>query len=398
MERRTFLRDAALSAGVLTIPGLELAGEAAAYAVAADDRDVFERCDRWLGEHGPVRPHDLLRQLAEATPPELARDLYGRGDLIESFEREVATLLGKEAAIFLVSGTMGQQIAFRIHCERNGRPTIGAHALSHPVIYELGAGEILHGLRIRVLGTADRLLTHADLQGFERASDRLGVFMLELPQRELGGQLPSWEQLTAQVGWARDHGAAVHMDGARLWESAPFYERSYAEIAALFDTVYVSLYKGIGGLAGCCVAGPADVIAEMRSWRLRMGGRIVHQFPYVLSARLGLQQRLSRFPAYHARAKALARTIAAIDGLRVLPDPPHAHMMHVFLRGSYDALLEVSRSVAEADGVLLFTGLRSTPLPDLWKFEIQVGDGIEAIAEADITRYFERLAAAGRRA
>ena len=94
-----------------------------------------------------------------------------------------------------------------------------------------------------------------------------------MPQREIGGQLPSWSDLEAQVAWARDRGVAVHMDGARLWESGPFYERSYAEIAALFDSVYVSFYKGIGAIAGAALSGPAPFIGEARLWQRRSGGR-----------------------------------------------------------------------------------------------------------------------------
>ena len=74
------------------------------------------------------------------------------------------------------------------------------------------------------------------------------ALVIELPQRDLGGQLPSWDELRTQTGWARDRGAAAHLDGARLWEAAAGYDRSPAEIAALFDTTYVSFYKGIGAL------------------------------------------------------------------------------------------------------------------------------------------------------
>src|SRR5438128_490806 len=90
---------------------------------------------------------------------------------------------------------------------------------------------------------------------------------------------PDWDDLRAQTGWARDRGAAAHLDGARLWESAAGYGRPPAEIAALFDTVYVSFYKGLGALAGCCLAGPADILAEVREWRRRMGGTLFGLWP-----------------------------------------------------------------------------------------------------------------------
>src|SRR5262249_56244812 len=93
------------------------------------------------------------------------------------------------------------------------------------------------------------------------------ALLIELPQRDLGGQQPDWDDLLTQAKWARTRGAAVHLDGARLWESAAGYGRSPAEVAAPFDTVYVSFYKGIGALPGCCVAGPAAIVAEGPEWR-----------------------------------------------------------------------------------------------------------------------------------
>jgi threonine aldolase len=86
----------------------------------------------------------------------------------------------------------------------------------------------------RLVGDARALITRADLSAIH---EPVAALLLELPQREIGGLLPPWEELAAQAEWARAHGVALHMDGARLWESAPFYERSYAEVAALFDSV-----------------------------------------------------------------------------------------------------------------------------------------------------------------
>src|SRR6185436_8253445 len=103
----------------------------------------------------------------------------------------------------------------------------------------------------------------------EAVNEPLAALLIELPQREIGGRLPAWDDLVAQVTYAREHGAAVHLDGARLWESGPFYDRPLAEIAALFDTVYVSFYKGLGGLAGSMLLGEDDVVTEARAWRSR---------------------------------------------------------------------------------------------------------------------------------
>jgi len=91
---------------------------------------------------------------------------------------------------------------------------------------------------------------------------------------------------------ARERNITLQLDGARLWECQPFYQRSYAEIAALFDTVYVSFYKILGGITGAMLLGPEDVIAEARIWQRRHGGNLVRMFPFVLSAKQGLETRL----------------------------------------------------------------------------------------------------------
>ena len=119
--------------------------------------------------------------------------------------------------------------------------------------HEGEAYQRLHGLTGRPAGEVDRLMTIDDLTAI---AEPAAALLIELPQRDLGGQQPDWEDLQAQVAWARDRGAAVHLDGARLWESAAGYDRPLAEIAALFDTVYVSFYKGIGALPAAAWRAP----------------------------------------------------------------------------------------------------------------------------------------------
>lgn len=229
---------------------------------SADEREaIFARCERFLNGHAAQRPREALLELVDATAPDEEPDLYGVGALIEDFEREVAVLLGKEAALFLPSGTMAQQIALRVWSDRRGSPVVAFHPTCHLEIHERKGYALLHGLRGETVGEAHRLLTLDDLRALP---DRFAALLLELPQREIGGQLPSWDDLETQAAWARERGAALHLDGARLWEAAPFYDRSPAEVAALFDSVYVSFYKGVGAIAGAVLAGPAGMVAEAR--------------------------------------------------------------------------------------------------------------------------------------
>src|SRR5258705_188642 len=159
----------------------------------------------------------------------------------------------------------------------------------------------------------------------------LSALLLELPEREIGGRLPEWADLVAQTGWARARGAAVHLDGARLWDAQPFYDRPHAEIAGLFDTVYVSLYKGLGGISGGMLAGAEELIAHARLWRDRLGGDVTRNWPMAMAAERGLDELLPRMPEFVARARTLGASLGEITGVRVVPDPPQTTMFHLHI-------------------------------------------------------------------
>jgi threonine aldolase len=358
------------------------------YAAPTETEAIMRRCERFLGGHGYVRPRAELEALVQATGADEDADTYGQGDVIEAFEREVATILGKEAAVFLPSGTMAQEIALRIWSEWKRCPTVTYHPMCHVETREEKGYQLLHGLHTRLVGDPRCLITLEDLQGIH---EPVAALLLELPQRDLGGMLPSWEELQAQTDWTRERGAAAHMDGARLWESAPYYGRSYAEISALFDSVYVSFYKGIGALAGSALAGSAEFIAEARVWQVRHGGRIIHLYPYILSARTKLHQRLDRFAHYHERALEVAAVLRAIPGIAIKPDPPQAHMMHVYLHGDAERLNAAAVEIARSEKVALFRGLRPTDLPDWHFFELGIGDAADALTDDEIRDYFTRI-------
>jgi threonine aldolase len=221
----------------------------------------------------------------------------------------------------------------------------------------------------------------------------VAALVLELPQREIGGLLPSWDDLCAQVGWARERNVALHMDGARLWEAQPFYERPHAELAGLFDSVYVSFYKGLGGIAGAALAGDAQLVAEARVWQRRQGGNLVTLHPFVAAAELALDERLERMPVHAAHARAIAAALAGVDGLEVVPDPPQTPLFHVLLRGDRERLAEAALAIAEERKVFLFADPSSTASPSWQKHEVMVGEVTLALDPAELAELYAEVLA-----
>lgn len=349
---------------------------------------IFNACTRQLAYHYTQTPQQVLSELAEATDPAWEQDRYGEGEIITTFEADVARLLGKEAAVFMPSGTMCQQIALRTWCERRKSPNVAFHPTCHLEIHEQHGYQRLHNLNGILLGEPHRLFTLDDLKA---VTEPLGALLVELPQREIGGQLPEWEALTAIIEWARAQGIPTHLDGARLWECRPYYGRDYAEIAGLFDTVYVSFYKILGGIAGSILAGPRDIIAEARTWQRRHGGNLVHLYPFVLSARKGLNERLDRMGLYYEKAREIAAVLSAFPRVSVLPNPPQTNMLHVFLQGERDALNQAALDIARETKTRLFREVSPTQVPGYQVFELSVGDASLDLSREEIASLFELL-------
>jgi len=329
----------------------------------------------------------------EAVLGDIAPDRYGAGGVVAELEDEVRELLGKPAAVFMPSGTMAQQIALRVHAGRSARRTVLWHPTCHLQLHESQAPARLHGLQARPVGDPRRLITLADLA---EVAEPVAALLLELPQREIGGQLPSWDDLVAQTTWARAAGAAVHLDGARLWESAPHYGRSPGEVAALFDSVYVSLYKGLGGLAGCVLAGDESLVAQAREWRARHGGTLFSMWPYAAAGLAGLRRRLPLMTPYAEHARAIAAGLAGLDGVEVVPDPPVTPMMHLYLRAPAEALTAAMRRLAVDDGVWTWPKANPSDLPSWQVVELSVGDATMLWSPAEVRDLVSGLLASAR--
>jgi threonine aldolase len=224
--------------------------------------------------------------------------------------------------------------------------------------------------------------------------------MLELPLRDAGFVLPTWQELTETVAAARERDAVVHFDGARLWECTPHLGRPLAEIAGLADSVYVSFYKSLGGISGAALAGSTDLIAEAKAWRHRYGGMLFQQFPAALSALSGLRTELPRLPSYVAHAKPVARALrdglaaAGLSWPRIHPEQPHTHQFQLWLPYPAEVLEEASVRQAEQTRVSLFGRGRfyEPGLPGLSMTEVTVEYAALEWTEQDVHKAAESFA------
>jgi threonine aldolase len=353
-------------------------------------REVARGCEGDVFWTPRTTPAQALRRVAEQAE-ELGIDqwdVYAERGAVARLEQEVAGLLGKPAAAMFPSGIMAQQAALRVHADRRSSLRVGIPEISHLLQYEDDGPRLLHDFRFEHLSAGRNLPTVADV---ERLGPGLAAILLELPLRDAGCVLPEWDDLGAITAKAHELGAAVHLDGARIWESQPFYDRPLDEIAGVGDSIYVSFYKGLGGLAGACLAGEEDLVDEARRWRKRMGGTLFHLTPLAVSALAGLREYLPRMGEYVAWGRTLATHLVAA-GVRVHPDPPHTNTFELFVEGEPDAINERAIAFMEQTQVQPCGAWRSAGVPGLATVEVAVHDAALPRDPEEVARWLREIA------
>ena len=360
------------------------------------DTELLARCTTIFPGHRARSPAEMFAAMAAWCDANgIAHDTYGDGALIQGFERRVAELLGFEAAVFCISGTLAQVTTLRLAADARDRAPVALHPTAHIFVHERSNYQLLGHFDALRAGDPFRPWAAADITNIP---DRLSAVALEIPMREIGGQLPRWDDLQAIKAHCRAHGIHLHMDGARLWEAAAGYGRPVAEIAAGFDTVYTSLYKGIGGLGGAMLAGSRAFVAQASEWFKRQGGNVIHRSPYVVAAAMQFEQRLAAMPAYFARTRFLYDVLRDHPALRVNPAQPQANMLHVHLPVGRDRALDIRHELARDHGIWPFNRVNHGMLPDTSFFEIYVGDNLLDAPDGRVREAVALLAAAVERA
>lgn len=350
---------------------------------------------RVLGIPLPTQ-REWVERLQESSYLSKGGDFYNQGELVDLLEQRMAKILDKPACLFFNKGMQAQFAALKAREAQCGNATILMHPLSHIAWDEAEAYSHLLKLNSQEIGQANSALSRADLDGVEKIP---GSLIVELPLRRAGFKLPSWQELKSMSHWAQEKKVHFHLDGARLFESAAGYQREAREIASLFDTVYVSLYKGLGALGGAVLAGESDYIEACRIWRTRLGGDAFSSFPQLVTALDGLDQRLEKIPSYVDRAHAIAKVLSQIDGLRVETPQTNGFLVH-FTSDNHrpdkdvldkDALNERAAHLNQSRGVKLFSAVNEFPFTKDLHVEIQVGERHAEISNEEIRDYFLEL-------
>jgi len=305
-------------------------------------------------------PAAMFRDLAAfAEEHAIEWDRYGERGAVAQLESDVAELLGKPAAVMFPSGIMAQQATLRAWCDRSGSRRVALPDLSHLVHHEQDGPRRVLGLELEWLTTGRQTPT---AEALAAVGGRLGAAMVELPLRDAGCLLPTWGELVELSAAARERGVPLHADGARIWESVPHWDRTLVEAADLFDSVYVSLYKGLGGSSGALVVCPEDLAGELRSWRTRMGGTIFSMTTAAVGGLMGLREHLSKFGDYRGWAIELAAALHE-HGITTFPEVPHIATFLAYAPGTADEVNERVVAFTEERGIVPSGLWRDTGVP-----------------------------------
>lgn len=254
----------------------------------------------------------LLTHIAETRG--IATDDYSQGGVVGELEARMAALLGKETAVFLPSGTLANHLALRL-LARNGRRVL-VQRESHLYNDEGDCAQQLSGLTLVPLGVGRASFTLAEAAAEitgppeARVAIPVGAISIESPVRRVAGEAFDVAEMRAIAAYARERGIGLHLDGARLLIEAVYTGIAPADYAALFDTVYVSLYKYLNAAAGAILAGPRGLLDGLFHQRRMFGGGLPHVWPYAAVALHFLDGFAERFAAAAAAADELLRALA----------------------------------------------------------------------------------------
>lgn len=266
-----------------------------------------------------TRPTPGMRAAMHAA--EVGDDVFHEDPTVNRLEERVAEILGKEAALFVPSGTMSNQIAVKVHTQPGDELICDVNC--HIYNYEAGGPAILSAVMCHTLDGDCGILDVTQLEDTIRPDDehqvRTRLVCLENTHNRGGGRVYPFERIQAIHAWTRQHGLMLHLDGARLWNAVVATGIAAKKWGALFDTVSVCFSKGLGAPVGSALAGPRELIARARRIRKLFGGGMRQAGVLAAAALYALDHHIERMAEDHRNAQTIARAIAETPGLRLAP-------------------------------------------------------------------------------
>ena len=274
---------------------------------------------------------------------EVGDDMAGLDPTVNRLEAMVATMFGKEAAVFACTATQSNQMGVWTHCRPGDELLI--HETGHIANYEAGAPAVLSGVTVRTLPGEWGMIDVPQLEGNIRPDDqhlcRTRLVCVENTTNSGGGRTYPLEQLQRVSNWARDNGLKVHMDGARLFNAIVARDYSPVAVGACCDTISICFSKGLGCPMGAILVGSSEEILRARRARKLFGGALRQAGVIAATAIYALQNHVDRLAEDHANARLFAESIAEIDGIRVNPQDVETNL----------AFFEIDANIGTAAGV-----------------------------------------------
>jgi threonine aldolase len=330
-----------------------------------------------------TRPTAAMR--AAMASAAVGDDVWGEDPTVIELQERLAAMLGKEAALFVPSGTMSNLIGVRVHC-RPGDAMI-CEAESHVHYYEQGGYAQVNGVAARPLSGKNGVLQLEQLEALREEDDphfpRTRLLCLENTHNRGGGRIQPYEIVELLCKWAHGRGYRTHLDGARLWNAAVASGVPLEQWSRHFDTVNVCFSKGLGAPVGSALAGERDVIREARRHRKLFGGGMRQAGLLAAAALYALDHHIERLAEDHANAQKLAAGLRRIPGIRLDPETIDTNLVFFHLQpGPLTAKELVAR--LPACGVLMgHSGpfsVRAVTHLDVTAADVQ--QAIEAVAKA----------------
>jgi threonine aldolase len=267
-----------------------------------------------------TRPTPAMR--AAMRDAEVGDDVFGDDPTVNRLQEQLAALLGKEAALFVPSGTMSNQICIKAHTQPGDE--LLCEAGCHIYNYEAGGPAVLSGVTCRTIpgdyGILDVTQLEDKVRGDNEHLVRTRLVCLENTHNRGGGRVYPLEKIEAISAWARKHGLAMHLDGARLWNAIVATGVPAKQWTQHFDSVSVCFSKGLGAPVGSALAGAREFVARARRIRKLFGGGLRQVGVLAAAALYALDNHIERLAEDHKNAQTIAQAIAQTPGLRL--DPP----------------------------------------------------------------------------